>query len=197
MISMKTIKFISILGILLFLNISCRLVTVDPGQVYRSPQPTAEHLENYIQNYGIKTVINLRGENPSKQWWIEEHEIVKKYDLTFINISMSAKHLPHRKNLIKLLDAYKTAPRPILIHCLAGVDRTGEATAIYQMLYMGKSKEEALKMLTPEYGYFEKFKPAKKYFIEHVWQDENWAYEQYNPCLGQYKFYDTHQKACL
>ncbi len=190
-------KQLVLIVIVFFIIISCRFATVDPGKVYRAPQPTQEHLEEYIQNYGIKTVINLRGENPSEQWWQDELEIVEKYDLTFINISMSAKFIPHRENLIKLLDAFKTAPRPILIHCLAGVDRTGEASAIYQMLYMGKSKEEALEMLTPDYGHLEKRFPAKRYFIDHVWQDETWAKVDYNPCLGQYKYYDTNQSACL
>jgi hypothetical protein len=109
---------------------------------------------------------------------------------------MSAERLPHRKDLIRLLDAFKNSPRPILLHCQAGVDRTGEASAIYEMLYMGKSKKEALEMLSLKFGYLESNEPAKIYFIRDVWQGETWAREQYFPCSGQYHFYDIKSSEC-
>jgi protein tyrosine/serine phosphatase len=41
-----------------------------PGELYRSAQPTPQQLADYINRYGIKTVINLRG--PSQRGWYKD-----------------------------------------------------------------------------------------------------------------------------
>lgn len=186
--------------ILLFLSftvlVGCEFYEVDPGKVYRSNQLDAEQLQGIITSKGIKTIINLRGENHGASWYENEKKVAQQNGVRLINISMSAKNIPHRDNLIKLLDGFRDAERPILIHCKAGVDRTGEASAIYQMLYMGKSRKEAMEMLSARFLYLENKNPAKKYFIKEVWQGEAWARTQYFPCQSQYNYYDIHNPAC-
>lgn len=179
-----------------FVAMGCRYYELEKGQVFRSPQPTAEQIEQAVAEVGLKSIINLRGSAPGKMWWEEEREATQKLGVQLIDISMSAKRLPHRKDLIKLLDSLRDAPRPLLIHCMAGVDRTGEASAIFQMIYHGQSKEQALEMLSPSFGHFEKLMPAKRYFIGDVWQGEDWARTQYDPCKGQYRFYDSNNSVC-
>lgn len=174
---------------------ACRFYEVDEGQLYRSPQPTAEDIDRAAE-LGVKTVINLRGANPGKPWYDEEKAATTRHNMLQIDIGMSAGRLPHRDDLIKLLDALAEAPRPILIHCMAGVDRTGEAAAIYQMLYMGKTKEEALEMLSGKFGHFESNMPAKIYFIRDLWQGEKWAREEYDPCSGEYRYYNPADGVC-
>lgn len=173
----------------------CRFYEVDEGKFYRSPQPTAEDIDRAAE-LGVKTVINLRGASPGKLWYDEEKAATTRHNMLQIDIGMSAGRLPHREDLINLLDAFANAPRPILIHCLAGVDRTGEASAIYEMLYMGKSKEEALEMLSAKFAHFERNMPAKIYFIRDLWQGERWAREEYDPCSGQYRHYNPNNGAC-
>ena len=46
--------------------------TVVPGELYRSAQPTAAMIAEYQQNYGIKTIVNLRGENIGSGWYDAE-----------------------------------------------------------------------------------------------------------------------------
>jgi protein tyrosine/serine phosphatase len=169
---------------------------IEAGKYYRSAQLSGVQLEDYIKKHNIKTVINLRGENRGESWYRAEEETSRRLNVGLINISMSANRLPHREDLIKLLDAFKDAPRPLLVHCQAGADRTGEATAIYQMLYMGKPKAEAMKMLSIRYGHIASAKPAKDYFIQTVWAGEDWAYQAYQPCMGQYQYYDKNDSAC-
>lgn len=188
----KTVGFFAVLVLLS----ACRFYEVDKGRVYRSPQPSGPQLEEWIPKYGLKTIVNLRGENPGTKWWDTENEIAKKYGVELVNIPMSAGRLPHRKDLIKLLDTFRNAPMPMLIHCQAGVDRTGEASALYEMIYMNYSKEEALKMLSLSFGHVEKFKPAKIYFIKNVWVDENWARTSYDPCKADYQYYDKNNPEC-
>lgn len=163
---------------------------IDSGKLIRSAQLTPAALEQLIINKKIKTVINLRGASPGNAWFDGEAAVVQKYNLLHVNIGMSAERLPLRDDLLTLLEAYKTAPRPILIHCMRGVDRTGEAAAIYQMLYQNKSKADALKMLSAKYFYFPEIMPAKYYFINQIWQDEQWAYDQYKPCESDYQYFD-------
>lgn len=169
---------------------------VDPGKFYRSAQLSKSQFKKYIQKHGIKTVINLRGENIGDDWYDEEMEAMQEIgNIQHHDIKMSASRLPHAEDLAKLLHAYRDAPRPILVHCKAGVDRTGEASAIYLQEYMGKSKKDSLKMLSLRYGYFKKFKPAKHYFIDKLYKGEQWALTQYDPCHANYKYYDK-EKYC-
>jgi protein tyrosine/serine phosphatase len=175
---------------------SCNFHEIDPGKVYRSAQLDEEQLIEAITKVGIKTVINLRGFNPNDDWYKTEKSVTTRFGVEQIDIPMSAGRLPHRRDLLRLLEAFEKAERPILVHCKAGADRTGEAMAIYQMLYMGKSKDEALEMLTTQYNHYSAFKPAKRYFIEEVWQGADWARTEYNPCVTQYKYYDQNDPAC-
>ncbi|MES2964367.1 MAG: tyrosine-protein phosphatase [Bdellovibrionota bacterium] len=172
------------------------LHTVEKGKLYRSGQLSGSTLESVIKKHGIKTVINLRGYNPTQDWFKAEEKVANKTGTKLVSISMNSKRLPHREDLLTLLDTFATAPRPILVHCEGGSDRTGEAAAIYQMLYMGKTKKDALKMLTAKYLHFTWLKPAKSYFIKNVWQGEEWARESYDPCSGGYEYYDVNNSAC-
>ena len=45
------------------LHLGDNLHAVVPGELYRSAQPTPELIADYQKSYGIKTIINLRGEN--------------------------------------------------------------------------------------------------------------------------------------
>lgn len=169
---------------------------IQPGVFIRSAQLDESTLENLVKKEGIRTIINLRGAGPGKDWYESELNVVRRNNIDLVDIGMSADRLPHKKDLIKLLDTFRDAKRPMLVHCRAGVDRTGEASAIFQMLYMGKSKTEALEMLSAKYGHFEIFKPAKIYFIRDVWQGSDWAYQEYDPCHGSYKYYDKNSAEC-
>lgn len=162
---------------------------VDPGKLYRSSQLTGEELTEVIEKYGIKSVVNLRGVNPHEAWYQEEVKVMQEKNIPHVSLKMNARRLPHKKDLLALLDSYETLPRPILIHCQGGSDRTGVADAIYRMEYMGQSKEEALKALSLKYYHFSWFEPAKKYFI-NAYQGKEWAKEIYEPCQEHYQFYN-------
>lgn len=148
--------------------------------LYRCAQPTKKHLKKYIEKYGIKTVINLRGAHPEKSWWVNEQEVTTAYNVQLINIAMSADELPSKENLKTLLDTYANAEYPMLIHCRAGVDRTGEAAAIWLMDQRNFPKDQALEQLTLKYRHVSSLHPAKRFFV-NAWQGRDWALNQYNP----------------
>ena len=188
--------------ILLVLSISllsaCNFHEVDEDKLYRSAQLSGKEFARAIKKYGIKTVVNLRGES-TEDWWLEENEAVIDNGAEHINIRMSAKRLPHREDLLDLMETFENAEYPMLIHCQGGADRTGEAVAMYMMEFMGYTQEKALRhTLTPMTLHLRKFMPAKTYFIEQVYQGWDWVYDHYFPCQNpEWEFYNTENARCL
>jgi len=60
----------------------------------------------------------------------------------------------NNKKIIESLKIIKNAPKPILIHCKHGSDRTGVIVAMYRIIFENYSKKEAIKELkTKKYGF--------------------------------------------
>ena len=127
----------------LFCNLQDNFYEVEKNTFYRSKQLSDKKLKFYIKKFNIKTIINLRGNNKNAKWWQREKKVTIQKRIHFYNIPMSAKYLPCRPNLLYLLHIYQNAPRPILIHCLGGADRTGEASAIWLMDQQKKTKRKS------------------------------------------------------
>ncbi len=163
---------------------------LEEGRAYRSAQPFLTDIKDVVEEYGVKTIINLRGAQPGEFEYEQEREIARALGVELENIGMSARRLPHEEDLKKLLRLFDEAEYPIWFHCQAGADRTGEAAAIYAMEHMGQSREEALEQLTPKFLHLESKRPAKRYFIREVYQGKEWAMTQYDPCAADYEFYD-------
>lgn len=162
------------------LAIGYNIHTVQNNNLYRSATLPPKLLTRTLKKYNIQTVINLRGAQPSKSWYHDEVRVTKKLGVSLHNIPMRASLLPKKAHIQKLIKLYRTAPRPILIHCHAGVDRTGEAAALWKLVIEKEDKETALEQLSDSYGHFETRYPAKKLFI-NLWQSEKWLAERYNP----------------
>jgi protein tyrosine/serine phosphatase len=154
---------------------------IEDGQSYRSAQPTAEGLQAAIEQLGIATVVNLRGENPDDAWWRQERAVCDEMGVTLLNIRMSAQELPSPEVLLSLYDAFINAEYPILIHCQAGADRTGAAAAIWRMVVLGDSRAEASAELSPMYFHFEEYTPAMDLLVEVFEPDRDWIANVYDP----------------
>ncbi len=153
---------------------------VETGALYRSSQLKPSRLRKYIKKLGIKTIINLRGINPKTHWWQREKKLAKELGVNFYNIPFNAGNFSSKKNLYKLLYLYEHAPKPILIHCRNGADRSGEAAALWILEHQGKGKREAFKHLSIKYGYIKFYRPAKYYLIK-MWQGKKWLASNYFP----------------
>lgn len=167
---------------------------VDEGRFYRSGQLSDAQLMRVIDEYQIRTIINLRGEDLGDEWYQRERAVARERGVALIDVDLRAYRLPHKAELIRLLDAYRDAERPILVHCFSGADRAGQASAIYQLEYMGASKQEALEMVSWRFLHLSLLRPAMRYFIER-YRDEQWARSSYDPCRTDYRYYDR-EKFC-
>jgi protein tyrosine phosphatase (PTP) superfamily phosphohydrolase (DUF442 family) len=101
---------------------------VVPQSVYRSGQPTPQQLRAWINRYGLKTVINLRG--PTARGAAEERTLAESMGADAVCLAFSAYKLPPGRGLVQLLDVFQTARLPMLLHCRQGVDRAGTAAAL-------------------------------------------------------------------
>lgn len=115
-----------LLAALLLMPACTGLHEVVPG-VYRSPQPNEDQLFRRIGEYDLRTVVCLRGRSdPSAA---SERATVGA-GARFRLVPMSATRLPSPQTLQELWQIAATAERPLLLHCRAGVDRTGLAAAL-------------------------------------------------------------------
>ena len=136
--------------------------TVSPGRVYRSGQLTEKQLVEYAREYGIRSVLNLRGRNEQSDWWKEEVAAAGRLGLKHYDLGLSSRKEPTEKEVQKLVAILQEAPKPLLIHCSGGADRSGLASAIYLCRFEGYPYEEARKQLSFIYGHSTLLYPDKK-----------------------------------
>jgi protein tyrosine/serine phosphatase len=126
---------------------------VVPGVVYRSAQPTAGDIAHYHAIYGIRTIVNLRGANPSAPWYQQETAASAQLGITHIDFRMSARDELSQSRAASLIGIFERAQKPILIHCKAGADRSGLAAALY-LAAIAKSGEKAAEaQISIRYGH--------------------------------------------
>lgn len=161
-----------------------RLRPVVEGKVYRSGCLTADGFRDAIQKYKIKTVINLQDEAPDpavlNHYFTTrttlESEVCKSMGVKFLFLHVELvnsrdfpqKHAPTVEKFLKLMDDPDTYP--VLLHCKAGLHRTGVLAAMYRLEYEGWSANEALHELK-NHGFGEFVSSsANPYIVQYVLQ---------------------------
>jgi protein tyrosine/serine phosphatase len=126
---------------------------ITQGEAYRSAQLDRDELQHCIKKYNIKTIVNLRGENPDQKWYREEMAVSKEFNVAHYDVSLSASLEPDGKDIRKLMEIFESAPRPVLIHCQAGADRSGLVAAMWKVIVDKETKTSAEKQLTIWHGH--------------------------------------------
>jgi len=155
---------------LAMLQITGNFHAVIPGQLYRSAQPSAAQLENYVRQYGIKTIVNLRGRDDAG-WYAEETAAAERLGVQHIDFGMSATKILSVDKAMDLIDIMKSAPRPILVHCMSGADRTGLFSLIYSREVAGLPEEEAQWQLSFLFGHIGVPYISGTFAMERSWRD--------------------------
>jgi protein tyrosine phosphatase (PTP) superfamily phosphohydrolase (DUF442 family) len=137
-----------------------RLREVDPGRVYRGGQMNADGFREARDLYGLRTVICLRDDDPDPDvelrflpggGTVKESELCRRLGLRFVFIApdlVSRRAVPARRpeaieRFLEVMD--DPSSYPVLIHCNAGLNRTGVMVAVYRMEYQGWSRAEAFR----------------------------------------------------
>jgi tyrosine-protein phosphatase SIW14 len=110
---------------------------VREGVLYRSGQMTPAGLKRAFHDHGIKTVICLRdGTTRSDQ---EEEALCRSEEVAFVRIPPSSwgdvgGTVPVETGIKRFKEILSDPHNyPVLVHCCAGIHRTGAYTAIYRM----------------------------------------------------------------
>jgi protein tyrosine/serine phosphatase len=158
-----------------------RLREVTPGVMVRSGQLTAEGFKEAVERYGIRTIVNLQNEalDPDVRYsfadrrTVKETDLCKQLGLRYIHISpdlIDASQVDVlRPEAIDQFLAVMDDPSnyPILLHCRAGLHRTGCLAAVYRMEYEGWSREEAIAEMKA-HGFGKQCHTGNDYIIQYV-----------------------------
>jgi hypothetical protein len=138
-----------------------RLREVSPGRVYRAGQMTADGFAEAVDRFHLRYIINLQDEYPDPDvrlcalggGTIKESELCDRLGVRYLFLPpdlISRRLVPGRRpeaidRLLQVLD--DPASYPVLLHCRAGLHRTGVMVAVYRMEYEGWSRRAALEEL--------------------------------------------------
>jgi len=136
-----------------YLQVTHNFHEVEPGQYYRSAQLAPDDLTAIIRQYGIRSVLNLRGKNTGKTWYDEEIRSAAASGVEHLDYAISARQPVSRQQIAEIEALIEQAPKPILVHCWDGADRTGLVTAIYRLQH-GADEAGARRELSLRYGHF-------------------------------------------
>lgn len=109
------------------------------ADVFRSEQPTRQAFEE-ARAKGIKSIINLRADH-------SDAALVEGLGFHLVEVPMTAGGFSE-EDVVKALRAIESAPKPVLVHCQYGADRTGVVLAMYRVVVQDWTKEDALAEMT-------------------------------------------------
>ncbi|MDQ0318458.1 protein tyrosine/serine phosphatase [Pararhizobium capsulatum DSM 1112] len=161
------------------IQLTGNFAVVVPGEVYRSNQPSASEIADYAQLYDIKSIVNLRGSDDKAAWYKDEVTAAKGLGLTHIDFKMSADQELTLEEARQLTAILRDAPKPLLIHCRSGADRTGLASVIYLNRIAKVDESTAERQLSIRFGHvgIPFFSPT--YAMDETWEriekDDNFA----------------------
>jgi protein tyrosine/serine phosphatase len=146
------------------------LHVVIPGQVYRSGQPTPARMARWVRDHGIRTVINLRGADPTREYE-DEVRCAGALGIRLVDAGLWSNRLPDVANACDLIDALDGASEPVLIHCQSGSDRTGLAAALVLLLHTDADLACARMQMSMRYGHPPIGRPAVLDRFLNMYQD--------------------------
>jgi protein tyrosine/serine phosphatase len=125
---------------------------VQDGVLYRSGQMTQSGLKSVVNDFGIKTVVTLRDAadpaNPPPD--LAEELFCKSEGITYFRISPRTWWAPGgvapAEEGVRLFREIMDNPKnyPVLMHCYAGIHRTGAFSAIFRMEYQHWTNDDAI-----------------------------------------------------
>ena len=139
--------FIVLLTMATVYYLSTNRHVVVPGEVYRSAQLNPTWMQAYVQANHIATIINLRGPNPGLGWYRDERALAGRLQVRHADIRLSKHSIPSAVQLRQIIAVLETAPKPLLIHCQSGSDRTGFVAAV-ALLLRGRSLAQARQQIS-------------------------------------------------
>ena len=84
---------------------------------------------------------------------MDQVQAINNCNISQEDLSFSAGRLPSTKTINQLVDVIDQSEKPMLFHCHKGIDRTGMAVVMSELLQTDIGLDDALKQLSPYYGH--------------------------------------------
>ena len=172
------------------LDVSYNFHWVVPGEAARMAQAHFGGLRGVLERHGIRAMVNLRGPNPDIGWWRREKAACVAAGIQHFDVMLDSRKLPTRGMLVSLFDAFDAAPRPLVVKCAGGQDRTSFASALYILHRAGWQAYDAAEMQYARWPYLHLPKQHQRWlkpFITFAREEAKgapvaqWARESYEP----------------
>ena len=163
---------------------------VTPGECARMAQAWAGGVGPFLEKRGIAALINLRGRNDDLSWWKNETKAAGMRGIAHLDAMLDSRRLPTRAMLVRLIEAFDSAPRPFVLKCSGGQDRTSFAAALYLIHRGGWDAIGAARAQYARYPYLhfpKKHQRWLKPFLDFAAEDAKglplaaWIAESYTP----------------
>ena len=118
---------------------------VEEGVLYRGGQPSPSALDYIINRYKIRTVVNLRGGQPDKDWWRAERDVCSRHGVRMVDVRIDACDTAACGLKQFLTVAANSDDWPVYLHCEHGSVRAGCAVAAYRIAIRGWSYDNAMR----------------------------------------------------
>ena len=152
---------------------------VKDGVLYRGGQPTLLGLKNLLHEYRIRTVVSLRDSDPpGSPPDQKEEDYCNNQEINYVRISPRHWESPDGgpapvEEGVRRFREVMADPHnyPVLVHCFAGIHRTGAYCAIYRMEFDHWTNAQAIEEVKAfgytnldgeedVLGYLEHYKPT-------------------------------------
>jgi protein tyrosine/serine phosphatase len=136
---------------------------VVPGVLYRCGRMNPEIVEDGVRKYGVRTIVDLRGDESAPKGAESEPDWARRNGLSYFNLRVNTSS---GDEMVANFLVIATTPerRPVLVHCHHGRSRTNLCVAMYRMTQQGWSVEKAFDEMVA-FGLFSNEKDSYRKFL--------------------------------
>lgn len=123
-----------------------RFAEIETGFLYRSGEIAPRLIRGVLRDHSIGLVISLSDFDESKPSHRAEKRAVDELGVELLSLHLRGDGTGDVDRYVEALEAIWRADRlgvPVLVHCGAGVHRTGAVIALYELLVEGRPAEIA------------------------------------------------------